>query len=220
MVIFWKIWKKTEVDVNGEDNEKHIPMLRYYKVFNAEQTTGLPEKYYPKNDDLKQIDHDPISAAEEIVANMPDCPPIEHGSERACYSPPRDLVRMPDAERFESSEAYYCTLFHELTHSTGHESRCNRNNGHLDSFGKEAYSKEELVAEMGAAFLCGEAGVLNPEVEEQSAAYIQGWLKELKKDPKLIVSAAAQAQKSTDFILDRKFDNAENNEDDSNGKSK
>ena len=112
---------------------------------------------------------------------------------------------MPRPEVFNDGEAYYATLFHELSHSTGHSSRLDRK---LDSnpapFGSPDYSREELVAEMGAAFLTGEAGILDTQIE-QTAAYIDGWLKKLKDDRKLIVMAAAQAQKAADYILGRTF---------------
>lgn len=108
---------------------------------------------------------------------------------------------MPDRERFESEEAYFSTLFHELTHSTGHESRLKRSTlAPQQGFGSDPYCREELVAEMGAAFLCGQAGIIEATIES-TAAYIQGWLKRLKDDPTLVVQAAAQAQKAVDFIL-------------------
>ena len=113
---------------------------------------------------------------------------------------------MPRSETFESGESYYSTLFHELTHSTGHSRRLDRK---LDSvpqpFGSPDYSREELVAEMGAAFLCGEAGILEPRLT-QSAAYVAGWLKRLRNDRRLVVTAAAQAQKAADYVLRRQFD--------------
>jgi antirestriction protein ArdC len=113
---------------------------------------------------------------------------------------------MPKPERFDSSEAYYSTLFHELTHSTGHSDRLGRK-GIMDTvmFGSSDYSREELVAEMGSAFLCGETGILEPCID-RSSAYIAGWLKALKNDRKLVVVAAAQAQKAADYILNRTFE--------------
>jgi antirestriction protein ArdC len=115
---------------------------------------------------------------------------------------------MPKPERFDSSEAYYSTLFHELTHSTGHTDRLGRK-GIMDTvmFGSSDYSREELVAEMGSAFLCGETGILEPCID-RSSAYIAGWLKALRNDRKLVVTAAAQAQKAADYILNRKFEGA------------
>jgi hypothetical protein len=133
---------------------------------------------------------------------MPRRPAIEHGGGRACYSPLPDKVSMPESKSFESSEAYYSTLFHELTHATGHVSRLNRKEvTDPVEYGSNLYSREELVAEMGAAFLCGHYGIENTTLD-QSASYIQHWLERLRDDRKLVVHAAAQAQKACDFILD------------------
>jgi antirestriction protein ArdC len=136
---------------------------------------------------------------------MPRRPEIKRGLDRAYYSPGGDFVGMPSPEQFKSGEDYYSVLFHELTHSTGHESRLNRKgvsgaDGQWSAFGSQSYSKEELVAEMGAAFLCGQAGIVERTLDN-SAAYIKSWLSRLKDDPRLVVQAAAQAQKAADFIL-------------------
>src|SRR5581483_2658833 len=129
-------------------------------------------------------------------------PAINHHGGRACYSPSLDEISMPEAKAFESSEGYYSTLFHELTHATGHVSRLNRKEvTEQQGFGSDPYSREELVAEMGAAFLCGHCEIENKTID-QSASYIQHWLQRLKEDRKLVVHAAAQAQKACDFILD------------------
>jgi antirestriction protein ArdC len=135
---------------------------------------------------------------------MPQRPVIRHGMALASYSPASDVVNMPDHVRFESEDDYHATLFHELVHAVGHESRLNRasimeRNGH----GSEPYGKEELIAEMGSAFLCGYAGITDRTIHS-SAAYLEGWLKQLKEDKTLIVHAAAQAQKAADFILGHK----------------
>ncbi|MEE8587689.1 MAG: zincin-like metallopeptidase domain-containing protein, partial [Acidobacteriota bacterium] len=138
--------------------------------------------------------------AEAVVRTMPQAPPIEHGATGAWYEPIQDVVRMPEPGHFSPLEAYYSTLYHELVHSTGHKSRLGRDIGdRVPRFGSTDYSQEELVAEMGAAFLCGHCGIEQATVEN-SAAYIQGWLKKLKGDHKLVVIAAAQAQKAADFI--------------------
>lgn len=119
-----------------------------------------------------------------------------------CYCPATDEINMANSENFGSSADYYATLFHELTHSTGHASRLNRLDCKRVNFGSGDYSREELVAEMGAAFLCGEAGIFDRTVNN-SAAYLQGWLKSLENDRNLIITAAAQAQKAVDYILNR-----------------
>ncbi len=168
----------------------------------------LPDKIPVLNG--SQREHSPITEAESIVAAMPKKPEIRHGGGRACYSPSLDCVTLPMPEHFQSGQDYYSVLFHELTHSTGHASRLNRNgvsgsDGEWSAFGSTPYAREELVAEMGAAFLSGQAGIVERTLDN-SAAYIQSWLARLKEDRRLIVQAAAQAQKAADFILGRKFD--------------
>ena len=152
-------------------------------------------------------EHSPIEEAERIVAGMPKRPEIRHGGGRACYSLSLDRVDMPQPETFRSGQDYYSVLFHELTHSTGHESRLNRkgvsaSDGEWSAFGSTPYAREELVAEMGAAFLSGHAGIVERTISN-SAAYIQSWLQRLKDDARLVVQAAAQAQKAADYILNR-----------------
>jgi antirestriction protein ArdC len=140
---------------------------------------------------------------------MPKRPEVKTGLDRAFYSPSGDFVGMPSADQFRSGEDFYSVLFHELTHSTGHESRLNRkgisgSDGEWSAFGSTPYAKEELVAEMGAAFLCGQAGIVERTLIN-SAAYVSSWLQRLKDDRRLVVQAAAQAQKAADFILSRTF---------------
>jgi antirestriction protein ArdC len=146
------------------------------------------------------VGHKSDERCEEIVHAMPKRPEIIHGKGRASYSPVEDRVFMPDAGMFNSPESYYSTLFHELTHATGHASRLARKEVmEPNSFGSDPYSREELVAEMGAAFLAGHGGI-ESQVLEPSASYIQEWLSRLKDDRKLVVHAAAQAQRACDFI--------------------
>jgi antirestriction protein ArdC len=209
-VVFWK-W--LEADAPGEPTgTKNVPFLRYYSVFNVAQCEGIPPDKIP---DLKGSEraHSPIVEAERIVADMPKKPEIRHGGGRACYSPSFDRVEMPQPETFRSGQDYYSVLFHELTHSTGHQSRLSRkgvasSEGEWSAFGSTPYAREELVAEMGAAFLAGHAGIVERTIEN-SAAYVQSWLQRLKDDSKLVVQAAAQAQKAADFILGRQFAQAE-----------
>lgn len=164
-------------------------LFRYYSVFNAEQADGLPPA-----EDLA-FDNEPIERAEQIALGFIG-PTVTFGGDRAFYSPTIDMVRVPMLDQFTSAEAYYSTLYHELVHSTGHESRLNRLEG--TGFGSGPYAKEELVAEMGAAMLCGMAGIENLD---QSAAYIDHWLQPLRNDKKFVVSAAGMAQKAADLIL-------------------
>jgi antirestriction protein ArdC len=198
-VVFWK-W----LDVERDGDKERVPFLRYYSVFNVAQCEGI-EAHVPSATGPKR-EHSPVEAAERIVADMPKRPLIKHGQAQAFYHPSDDFVGMPSPEQFRSGEGYYSVLFHELTHSTGHESRLARkgvagSEGQWSAFGSQSYSKEELVAEMGAAFLCGQAGIVERTIEN-SASYIANWLSKLKDDAKLVVQAAAQAQKAADFILD------------------
>ena len=204
LVVFWKqLESKTEVDAKG--NPKKFWMLRYYYVFNVLQADF--EKPLPiiETDALNyHEDEDWQDAADAITApyfEAEGAPSLHHGHTAASYSPSQDVVNMPDAERFESLDAYYWTLYHELTHSTGHEKRLNRSD--LTSteakFGTDPYAREELVAEIGAAMLGTFAGL--PDRTPQSAAYIAAWLTRLRDDKKLVVSAAARAQKAVECIM-------------------
>ena len=198
-VIFWKIYEKE--DTNAEDGKKRLPILRYYTVFNVEQCECITA---PKPDLTTWHEHDPIDAAERIILSMPNRPTVDIGGVRACYSPLRDHVQVPELFRYEKAEEYYSTFFHELAHATGHESRLNREGitgKHF--FGDSVYSREELVAEMTAAFLCGHTGIENVTIHN-SAAYLQSWMKALRGDKRLAIIAAAQAQKAADYILNHK----------------
>lgn len=191
-VVFWKPLK---VKDDKTDEERKIPLLRIYNVFNVSQCEGL--KTIPAAEDIPVIAIRPA----EIVAGMPNPPVIKHSMARAFYSPSADEVGMPDRERFDSEAGYYATLFHELIHSTGHKSRLHRttlveNTG----FGSDPYSREELIAELGSAFLCGYGDIVDRTIAN-SAAYLEGWLKQLRNDRTLIVQAAAQAQKAADYII-------------------
>lgn len=195
-VMFWKLMKAKEQDAAEGEKVKVFPVIKTYTVFNVEQIDGLT---LPP---VQTFTHEPIAEAEALVQNMPKRPGIEHGGQRAFYSPSRDFVGMPTPESFESAEAYYSTLFHELTHSTGHSSRVDRFTAadYTAKFGSEPYAKEELVAELGAAFLRAACGIEAAPEMENSAAYLQGWLSVLKNDRRFLVNAAAQAQKAADFI--------------------
>ena len=204
--IFWKIMAKKDATDEAQSDEKKSPggyaMARAYTVFNASQCE-LPEQWQARADirPMAMNDSQKILSCERIVDRMPARPEIMHGGVRAFYRASSDEVTMPEPSRFEAPEMYYSTLFHELTHSTGHHSRLNRPTlVDMVAFGDTSYSKEELVAEMGAAFLCGVAGIENRTCLD-SASYIQAWLSKLQDDPKLLIQAAAQAQKAADCIL-------------------
>ncbi len=197
LVVFWKMLEKKVEDKEGNEKIEKIPMLRYYNVFNTDQCEGLK---VPDNDSVV-IEFNPIEEAESIVTGMPNRPDIRHGGNKAFYSPGLDYIGMPKAIDFDSEEEYYSTLFHEMVHSTGHTSRVDRKlNQKRAAFGSEDYSKEELVAEMGAAFLCGSCGI-EPKTIKNSAAYIKSWLKSLRDDKTMVVLAAAAAQRATEWIL-------------------
>ena len=197
-VIFWKdLRREREDEEEDADEERPLFVARYYTVFNATQTEGVdfaePEVQNP--------DFDPIIRCEQIVAQMPDRPQIFHEEQRAYYNPKCDVVNVPAGEYFIGEPEYYSTLFHELVHSTGHESRLNRSSlSETKGFGSDPYCREELVAEMTAAMLCGYAGI-DGKTLENSAAYIQHWMEKLEEDPKLVISAASQAQKAADYVL-------------------
>lgn len=197
-------WKQLAIENKESGETDKIPMLRYYHVFNASQCDGLKTSTAPV-----PTAENTVSRPEDIVANMPQPPFIKHGMTKAYYSPREDCVGMPARERFERTEDYYSTIFHELVHSTGHEKRLKRttlaeNNG----FGSDPYCKEELIAEMGAAYICGQAEISERTIDS-SAAYLNGWLERLRQDKTLIVQAAAQAQKAADFILGRSLPESE-----------
>ena len=152
--------------------------------------------------------HNPIRAAERIHAGYKKAsgPEVKHGGARACYSPSKDEIRMPNRTTFESAESYHLTRFHEEVHSTGHKSRLDRSElTDMAMFGDHNYSEEELTAEFGAAMLASMAGIAN-KTEENSAAYIRSWLKRLKDEPSLLYTAASKAQKATDLILGKTFE--------------
>ncbi len=197
MIIYWKILEYTEKGNNkGENKTKKIPLLRYYKIFNLEQTTGIEYKT-----EIKKFN--PIEKAEEIVAGYKTKPDIKNNTERAYYSPVLDYISIPEQERFELPEHYYTTLFHELVHSTGAVHRLKRKTvTDATFFGSESYSKEELVAELGASFLSAESNI-EQKTLNNSASYIAGWLQQLKNDKTLIIHASALASKAVDYILNK-----------------
>jgi len=205
-VVFWKVdevqnaGKLDDEETDAKTRRRFV--LRYYRVWNLEQCQ-LPQAVLDKLPKIETHEHDPIEAAERIVAGMPNPPQIQHAGSKAFYSAISDRVTVPPRNLFTSAEEHAASLFHELAHASGHQKRLARD-GILEAapFGSSVYSKEELCAEMGAAFLCAEAGI-SPAVIDNQAAYVAGWLKKLRDDRKLLVNAAAQAQRAADFILGR-----------------
>ncbi len=199
MVVFWKLPEPKPNQPEPEsDAPRPVPILRYFNVFNVEQIEGLSVAPVATTGSLTEKDR--IDRADVLATSMPNPPFVEEQGSEAWYHPEKDMIRIPQITQFDSIDSYYGTLFHELAHATGHPSRLNRK-GVTDKihFGSEGYSKEELVAELGSAFCCATVSLDNSLIQD-SASYIQGWLSVLKGDPKMLVYAAAQAQKAADYI--------------------
>lgn len=194
-IVYANSFTKKETTDDGEEFEQEIYFLKGYTVFNVEQITDLPEEYYhkpaPRIEPVERIEK-----AEIFFAMIPA--DIRHGGDRAYYTNSQDYIKLPAFESFRDAESYYATLGHELVHWTKHQSRLNRD-FKSKSWGDKEYAREELVAELGAAFLCAELG-LTPVIREDHAPYIQSWLKVLKEDKRAIFSAASHAQRAVDFI--------------------
>ncbi len=190
-VCYYKLRKIVD---ESSDKTVNIPLLRSFYVFNVDQLVNWEcsaETILPAPDDS-------IVAAEDVVKRS-ECD-LRHGGNQAFYIPSKDFIAMPELSRFNSCDSYYATLLHELTHWTGHKSRLNRDKP--TRFGDETYAFEELVAEMGSAFLCADLGVAGQL--EQHASYIDGWLKILKKDSKAIFKAASLASKAHQYLVGSK----------------
>jgi antirestriction protein ArdC len=197
MVVFWKLLEKPAENPAPERDKDYVPLLRYYRVFNLDQVSGIKKPVAENQPAIFQ----PISEAEAVATQYQKQIEVTHCGSRAYYQPSSDSIRMPEKQSFDRAEYYYSTLFHEFSHSTGHRSRLNRAGiTETHYFGDEIYSKEELIAEMGAAMLCGVVGIENRTIKN-SASYIQSWIRKLRDDKKLVVHAAAAAQKAADFIL-------------------
>ncbi|MBL8552838.1 MAG: DUF1738 domain-containing protein [Phenylobacterium sp.] len=186
---------RTEAGEGGEDVERSIPFLKAYTVFNVDQVEGLPAHFHavpePKLDVAQRIDH----ADAFFAATGAD---IRHGGNQAYYALQPDHIQMPPFECFQDPEAYYATLAHECTHWTRHPTRLDRDFGRK-RWGDDGYAREELVAELGAAFLCADLG-LELEPRPDHASYIDNWLKVLKDDRRFIFTAAAHAQRAADLL--------------------
>ena len=206
IVVFWKILQVEEV-VNGKLEKKSIPLLKYINVFHVSQVDGIEPK------DVKPVEHKPVEEAEKIKIDYMDRENIdikEVVSDKAFYSPMKDYIQVPCKEQYKDIMEFYSTLFHEMIHSTGHRDRLGRldSSTKLASFGSEDYSKEELIAEIGSAFLMNHIGIETAKTFKNSAAYIQSWLKVLKNDNRFIVSASSKAEKAMKYILGTCVDNA------------
>ena len=197
IVVFWK-WIEKEDEETGETVE--IPMLRYYNVFHIDQCEGIAAKHTTA---MPEHAAEPDEAANAVIYDYLAREGVQLRHERgnrAFYRPADDSVTIPDREQFAETSEFYSTIFHELTHSTGHAKRLNRLNK-VACFGSEDYSKEELIAEIGAAALVNHCGLETPHSFRNSAAYIQNWLTALRNDKTRIVSAAGKAEKAVNLIL-------------------
>lgn len=200
MVVFWK-WIEQEDEETGEKRE--IPFLRYFNVFHIDQCEGITAKHSTAPE-LPGI-AEPDAAAEKLIADYLHRAGVvvrHEPGDRAYYRPATDSITLPLKEQFTSTAEYYSTAFHEITHSTGHPKRLNRIN-QVAAFGSDDYSKEELVAEIGAAALVNLSGLETPNSFRNSAAYIQNWLNALKNDKRLIVSASGKAEKAVALIMNK-----------------
>jgi len=195
LVVYADTFTRTEENDKGEEVEQHIPFMKSYTVFNVEQVDGLPEDLYRKPEH-KGEPMQLIEAAERFFGATGAT--IRHGGNRAFYAPGPDVIQLPYPETFKDAESYAAVKAHELTHWTRHKSRLDRNFGRK-AWGDEGYSREELVAELGSAFLCVDLGI-TPEARDDHSAYIAEWLKVLENDKRAIFSAAAHAQRAVDYL--------------------
>jgi antirestriction protein ArdC len=203
IIVYWQQIQKKHAEERNGTKEQYVPMLRYYKVFNIAQCRDIPEHLIPKADaTIKEFI--PKMECESIIQGMSEAPPIEHKEQRAYYNIATDVINMPKKKSFKSVDSYYSTLFHELVHSTGAEKRLSRKTlTDMVPFGAPSYAMEELVAEMGSAYLCRFAGILPNEIEN-TVAYLDNWLGVFKKDKRFLITAAGQAQRAVDMILNSK----------------
>lgn len=195
LVIYADTLHRTERNEKGDDEERVIPFMKGYTVFNVEQIEGLPAHFMAKPEPINpQIARvEPLEAFVSATGAT-----LRHGGDRAFYALEPDYVQMPPFETFADAESYYATLAHELTHWTRHPTRLDRDFGRK-RWGDEGYAREELVAELGSAFLCADLGI-TPETREDHAAYIASWLKVLQDDKRFIFTAASHAQRAADYL--------------------
>ena len=198
LAVFWKINQYEDEDTG---KEKTVPLLRYYRVFNSEQVDGdfARQMEQQKLRELNELD--PIAEADKLIEGYLQGERIKNDwSDRACYIPSLDKIEMPQLRQFRDAQSFYNVFFHEMTHSTGAEKRLERDLS--GGFNSKSYAKEELVAELGAAMLCGAINLeQRPRIDH--AQYIAGWLTGLRSDPKFVIQASAQAQKAVDYIQQR-----------------
>jgi antirestriction protein ArdC len=207
IVLSKRVFVKETDPVTGEKVAKRVPMLRFYTVFNAEQCAQVPAKYLPSAAEWEPVAE--IADAEQVIARYvaTGSPSLVHvRGDHANYNWRDDVIRMPERDQFPTSAAYYGTKFHEVGHSSGHESRLNREPAVCLGewrHGDATYAREELVAQMTSAMLQAETGIEVPEELDRSAAYIENWLTALDNDRSLVSQAATAAQQAVDLIMGR-----------------
>lgn len=207
VVFFTKVAYTVKNERTGEDEERSYPLLRYYNVFRLADCEGIQSKIEKPQEgavvELPLCDEEDAAISDYVLGQPTLSFQNDKPSDRAYYSPADDKVVVPMRSQFDEMAEYYSTAFHELTHSTLTESRCNRKQDGAGAsfFGSKAYSREELVAEMGAAMLCSNFGIDCEKAFKNSVAYLQSWVRELKNDAKAIVVAAGKAEKAVRYIL-------------------
>lgn len=208
LVVFWKPYE-TVNEETGEVEKRFY--LKYYNVFHLDQTEGISPRWRASMLSHPGADLKPDAAADKLIHDYAARSGVKLTvcqSDRAFYSPSQDEVVLPQLSQYEHMEEFYSTGFHELVHSTGHRSRLNRIRDDA-AFGSENYSKEELTAEIGSAFLMNHVGLETDQTFGNSAAYVKGWLKALKDDKRMIVFAAGAAEKAAKLILNEKEDDTD-----------
>lgn len=212
IIVFWKQTIKDVTDENGQPvmnedgtpKKRVIPCLKYYQVFHIDDCEGIKPKWEQAPRQTAEPDETAVETFYDYIRRE-GIRLEEEASDEAYYSPTRDVIHLPLINQFDEAAEYYSTAFHEATHSTGHVSRLARFTGSAAAaaFGSETYSKEELIAEIGSACILNEIGLETAGSFQNSAAYIQSWLKVLRNDKKMIVSAAGRAEKAVNLILNR-----------------
>lgn len=197
-VVFFKTLRKEQENEQGETETVNIPMMKTYRVFNADQVEGWDGNWLVADDKEQSQDWDDVELADMII-NSSGANIQHRNQDQAFYMPSLDQIIMPERKQFKDDSGYYGTMFHELVHWTGSKTRLDRKFG--TRRGDDNYAKEELVAELGAAMLSGIAKV-DVEPRADHAHYLNGWIKGLKDQPKMIMTAASNAEKAAQFIID------------------
>lgn len=209
IVVFWSFIEKKDSDQDDETVEpRKVPILKYYRVFHISQVEGV------KPLETHLFENQSIPSAEELIKSYVTREGINYNetlSNDAFYSPLLDCVSVPSKAQYANVNEFYSTVFHELTHSTGHKSRLNRFTSSA-YFGNKEYSKEELIAEIGSATLLNICHLETEDTFSNNAAYIKSWLKKLKDDKRFIVSAAGKSEKAVKLIITENADDNENEE--------